>query len=164
MRTAPLTRTSGFDLSTGEEREVLVETGALVESIADEANATASQKRQRQLKASRHKKFVMMDLNWLKRADMTNVEWAVFTAIAGSTGRDNEPANVGASTLATRLRRSERAVQNALTALVRRRIVIRVQRGAYLVSPHLAFRGSLTDWSALTAEYEDFAPIISERA
>jgi hypothetical protein len=140
---------------TGEALISVVENQVLdLLSVDEISSAIRSQKNGRGRKTPRsewrHKMWGMIDMDQLSELTLTGREFAVFGKIAAKVENKVNIAHISQAEICRALGMSSASVSNICKELVRRHILIRIDRDHWEVSPWLYYRGSSADWEAAT--------------
>ncbi len=111
--------------------------------------------RQGRKRKGRKKVFALMDLESLKRLELTAQEWDVLTALMAAVNPETNQAHIGVSALAADIGVHQPNVSRIMKSLRERRIIETLRQGVHRVNSHIMFRGSNQDWDeASTREKE----------
>lgn len=98
----------------------------------------------------RKKVFALMDLESLKRLELTSQEWEVLTGIMAAVNPETNQAHIGISVLSSDLGIHQPNVSRIMKSLRERRIIQTIRQGVHRVNSHIMYRGSNQDWDDAT--------------
>lgn len=128
----PMTTTVGVVRATGEVVDVEI---------------PASRMRGR---TGSRKVYALMELNALKKLELSALEWSVLHVIMAAVHPDSNEARVGVSEIALELDILGPSVSRVMRILRKRRIIGTLRQGVHRVNPHIMYRGSNKDWDRAT--------------
>lgn len=110
----------------------------------------------RRSKSRKEIKFMLVNIEAMPRLKMSKGEWSLFWAVVSYVDRERGEARVATGELARSLDWLPHNVSRSLSALARRGILVRVERGVWQISPLLMTRKAVDKWEI---DMESAAPI-----